>query len=170
MKLFEKLDLLLRTQPCSFVSANQQHLTQHAMYTFTPTASYSLSGHTITFSKSGIVVKNSGGTVVDQRTYGSAFNIAVVGTDFCFGTLTLDANIFVKRMHWDRPKTAASFDNATTMFIWQDDPDSPGIATHTYNISQCPLRFTAPAKNKVDITCPCNNLNSPCGNSCYAAS
>lgn len=140
------------------------------MYTFTPTASYSLSGHTVTFDKNGVTVKNSAGTIVDQRTYGSVFNIKVVGTDFCFGTLTLDANVFVKRMHWDKPTTAASFNNATTTFIWLDEVESGGIVSHTYNIGQCPLRFTAPAKNKVDITCPCSSGTPPCANSCYAAS
>lgn len=140
------------------------------MYTFTATHSYSLSGHTITFDKSGITVKTTGGTVVDQRSYGSAFNIKVIGTDFCFGTLTLDANTFVKRMHWDDPQTAASFNNGTTTFIWVDDSAGGGIVSHTYNISNCPLRFTVPAKNKVDITCPCSSGTPPCTNSCYAAS
>jgi hypothetical protein len=139
------------------------------MYTFTATHSYSLSGHVITFDKSGITVKTTGGTVVDQRTYGSVFNIKVIGTDFCFGTLTLDANVFVKRMHWDDPDTEASFNNSTTTFWWEEDSGGAGV-THTYNISSCPLRFTAPAKNKADITCPCSTGSPPCGNTCYAAS
>jgi hypothetical protein len=140
------------------------------MYTFTATHSYSLSGHVISFDKSGITVKTTGGTVVDSRTYGSIFNIKVIGSDFCFGTLTLDANIFVKRMNWAKASTAASFNTSTTTFIWLDEDDAGGIVSHTYNISSCPLRFTAPAKNKVDITCPCTTGSPPCGNTCYAAS
>ncbi|MBI1289030.1 MAG: hypothetical protein GC178_15790 [Flavobacteriales bacterium] len=138
------------------------------MSSFTPTACYSLSDHTVTFDKKGIQIINSTtGKKVDGASFQDGFDIKVENDDFCFGKITFTSlfNVFVSLK---KPSGGFEFNhNATSSnLVGSDELDIPQVTKHIYNLDDCPVRLKGNG-DSVSVDCPCNTQGSPCTNSCY---
>lgn len=138
------------------------------MSTFTPTASYSLKSHTVSFSKKGIEITDTAtGKKVDGASFQDGFDIKVLKDDFCFGKIEF-TSLFDVFVSLEKPSGGFEFvDGEKDCYVvGSDELDIPQVTKHIYNINDCPVRLKGTETN-VLVQCPCNTKDSPCTNTCY---
>jgi hypothetical protein len=138
-----------------------------ATYTFTPSSTYALNTHEVSFANDRIKVKltSSGQTVYDEN-YSNGIAFRCDGNDFQIGSLSA-SQVFIKQVDTGSRKAGLWLveNSGANRFIGSDDTDDSSIY-NIYNLNQCPVVI---AKNGsyTDIKCPCESESGPCENKCY---
>jgi hypothetical protein len=137
-------------------------------YTFTPTSSYALSTHKVTYSKDKITIKlTTTGVIVYEANYSGGIAFRCDGNNFQIGTLAAE-QVFVVEIDMTL-RTAGlwleEISNANE-FIGTNDSNDPNI-WHCYNLNSCPVLLAKDGDNAV-IKCPCTSSGGQCTNGCYS--
>jgi hypothetical protein len=135
---------------------------------FTPSACYDLTTHTVNFNQSGVeVILNSTGVKVDGASYGSGFDIMVDHDEFCFGEIDFETSFDVA-ISLIEEDGGFDFNGTTYRIVGSDELEDPGVTKHVWALDQCPVRMT---KNGTDVIvkCPCTTSGTPCTNECYSS-
>lgn len=134
-------------------------------YTFTPSDSFTLGTHEVTYTSTKLRVKVSatGQTVLDKDyTSGLAFRCS--GNDFQIGTLSAtNLNSHSVDLSLPNAKLWLVEKNNANKFIGSDDNGDDSIY-HIHNINECPVRLSKSGDNAI-MEYPCSG--SPCTNGCY---
>ena len=140
------------------------------MSTFTSSACYDLSTHSIVFDHTGVkVILDSTSTKVDGASFSAGFAMKVVSGDFCFGTIA-PCVMFSKVISLSDPKGGFEFDDSgAPKIVGSDVLDDPGITKHNWEVEDCPIEFSLSGTD-VTVKCPCTTSTKHCTNTCYSAS
>lgn len=134
---------------------------------FTSTACYDLSTHTINFDQRGVeVILDSTGQKVDGATFASGFDIKIVNGDFCFGEITFNT-YFDVTISLDEEDGGFEFVPAKEEIVGSNELDDPQVTKNWWAIDDCPIRMSAGDNNDVLVRCPCTTSGTPCTNECY---
>lgn len=137
-----------------------------ASYTFTPSSTYALNTHEVTFTKDRIKIKlTSSGVFVYDQDYTNGIAFRCDGNDFQIGTLNA-SNVFIKQVNMGNRKAGLVLQEVSNAnkFIGSDDMADDSIY-HIYNVNQCPVVLAKNGTNITEIKCPCEG--TPCVNGCY---
>jgi hypothetical protein len=139
------------------------------MSTFTSSACYDLSTHSIVFDQVGVeVILDSTSTKVDGASFSAGFAMMVVSGDFCFGTISPGVS-FTEVISLDDPKGGFEFDDTSApKIVGSDVLDNPSITHHNWEVEDCPIEFSLSGTD-VTVKCPCTTVSRNCTNTCYSA-
>ncbi len=136
-------------------------------YTFTPSSSYDLATHKVSFTSTNLRIKlTSTDQLVYNQSYASGIAFQCSGNSFQVGTLTAE-KVFVKQVDFDyaNAKLWVEEVNNANRFIGADDHSDTNIF-NIYNLNQCPVKLSK-SGNVAQIACPCDSASGPCANGCY---
>lgn len=140
------------------------------MSTFTSTACYDLSTHSIVFDQVGVeVILDSTSTKVDGASFTAGFAMMVVNGDFCFGTISPGVT-FSEVISLVESDGGFEFDDSgAPKIVGSDELNDPGITKHNWKVEDCPIEFSLSGTD-VTVKCPCSTVGRNCTNTCYSTS
>ncbi len=148
-----------------FTLTSTKQMQNMPTYTFTPSSSYDLATHKVSFTATRLrVMLTTTDHYVFNQDYTNGIAFHCSGNNFQVGTL-MAIKVIVKQVDFEyaNAKLWVEEVNNANQFVGANDLTDSAIF-NVYNLNQCPVEISKNAM-LTQIKCPCDS--GPCANECY---